>query len=99
MARGKKKRKISDELIVETILQLCAASGQDGSVRPEDIAREVYPEEWQDMLKRIRIAARQLADVGYVHILRKGEPIDPNDFKGLYRISITPMFFDLPEIE
>ncbi|MCP5101223.1 MAG: DUF3253 domain-containing protein [Chloroflexi bacterium] len=94
MARGKKKRKISDELIVETILQLCAAAGEDSAVRPEDIAREIYTEEWQTMLSRVRLTARQLADAGHVHIMRKGEPVDPNDFKGLYRIRITSAFFE-----
>ena len=93
MARTSKKRKISDEAVVETILQLCAAD-EDGVVRPEDVAMELYPEDWQSLTKRIRLIARQLTEAGHIIILRKGQPADPNDFKGVYRLQINPSFFD-----
>lgn len=86
------KRKISDEAIVETILQLCAAAGLDDKVKPEDVAMELYPEAWQSLSKRIRLTARQLAEAGHIQILRKGEPADPDDFKGVYRLRISPSF-------
>lgn len=92
MARTGKKGKISDEAIVETILQMCAAD-EDGIVRPEDVAMQLYPEDWQSLTKRIRLTARQLAEAGHIIILRKGESADPNDFKGVYRIQISPSFF------
>lgn len=90
---NQKKRKISDEAVVETILQLCAATGTEDKIRPEDVAMELYPEDWQPLLKRIRLIARQLAEMGYIEILRKGEPADPDDFKGVYRLRITPAFY------
>lgn len=92
MAKNSKKRKISDEAVVETIIQLCAAD-EDGIVRPEDVAMELYPEDWQSLTKRIRLISRQLAEAGHIIILRKGEPADPNDFKGVYRLQISPAFF------
>lgn len=92
MAKNSKKRKISDEAIVETIVQLCAAD-ENGVVRPEDVAMELYPEDWQSLTKRIRLTSRQLAEAGHIIILRKGEPADPNDFKGVYRLQISPSFF------
>lgn len=92
MAKNSKKRKISDEAIVETIIQLCAAN-EDGVVRPEDVAMELYAEDWQSLTKRIRLTARQLAEAGHIIILRKGEPVEPNDFKGVYRLQISPSFF------
>ena len=93
MAKPKKKKRISDEAVVETIIQLCAATGEDGAVRPEDVAMELYPEDWQSLTKRIRLTARQLAEAGHIVILRKGEPVDPNDFKGVYRLRIHDSFF------
>lgn len=95
----RKKKRISDELVVETIIQLAAAAGVDEQIRPEDVAMDIYPEDWQSLLKRIRLTARQLAAAGYVEILRKGQPVDPDDFKGVYRIRITDAFFALPTEE
>lgn len=90
---SRKKKRISDELVIETIIQLCAAEGADSKVRPEDVAVELYPEDWQSMLKRVRLLSRQLAEAGHIEILRKGEPVDPNDFKGVYRLRISDTFF------
>ncbi|MEM7336077.1 MAG: DUF3253 domain-containing protein [Chloroflexota bacterium] len=42
----------------------------------------------------MRLTARQLAEAGHIHILRKGKPADPNDFKGVYRLRIRPYFFE-----
>ena len=92
MAKTSKKRKISDEVIVETIIQMCAAE-EDSIVRPEDVAMELYPEDWQSLTKRIRLTSRQLAEAGHIIILRKGQAADPNDFKGVYRLQISPSFF------
>ena len=91
-----KKQRISDEAILETILQLCAAAAPDGYVRPEEVAMLLYPEDWQSLLKRVRLTARQLAQAGHIEILRKGEPVDPNDFKGVYRLRISDAFFQQP---
>lgn len=95
MAKPKSNKRISDESVVETIIQLCAATGMEGTVRPEDVAMELYPEDWQSLTKRIRLTARQLAEVGHICIMRKGEVADPNDFKGVYRLQIDPKFFEL----
>ncbi len=92
----RRKRRISDEVIVETIIQLCAAASPDQQVRPEDVAIAINPDDWQSLLKRIRLTARQLAEVGYVDILRKGKRVAPDDFKGVYRLAITDAFFALP---
>lgn len=90
---SRKSKKISDELIVETIIQLCAAEGREGKIKPEDVALELYAEDWQSVLKRVKLTARQLAEAGHIEILRKGEPVDPNDFKGVYRLRIAASFF------
>ena len=94
--RSKRKHRISDEAVVETIIQLCAAAGRDDSIRPEDVALELRPDDWQPLLKRVRLLAKQLAQVDHIVILRKGKPVDPDDFKGLIRLRIGDSFFKAP---
>lgn len=94
--RSKRKNRVSDEVVIETIIQLCAAAGLDDDVRPEDVALELSPEKWQSLLKRVRLLAKQLAQAGHIVILRKGQPADPDDFKGLIRLRIDGSFFEAP---
>ena len=93
MARAlpKKPRKVSDDEVRDTILEMCREAGSNGAVKPEAVARTILPDFWQTLLKRIRLTSKQLAVAGKIAILRKGEPADPNDFKGLYRLQITEM--------
>jgi hypothetical protein len=85
----RKPRRVSDEEVAETILALCRAEGVQGRVRPEDVAMAILPNHWQTLTGRIRLASRQLARQGKIEILRKGEPADPDEFKGVYRLRIT----------
>jgi hypothetical protein len=59
------------------------------SISPEDAARTLDPETWRKRLVDIRAAAIRLAGAGEVTILRKGRPVDPGDFKGVWRIART----------
>lgn len=93
---AKPRKRISDDMIVDILIQLCAAAGLDGQIKPEEVAMEIYPEDWQSLLKRVRLTARQLAEANLIEILRKGEVADPNDFKGVYRLRISPHFFEEP---
>ena len=94
-----RKFRISDEEVFETIIQLCAASWPDETVRPEDIAMTLHEGEWQALTKRIRLAVKQLAEAGHVQILRKGKPADPDDFKGVYRVCLADSFWHAPADE
>jgi hypothetical protein len=85
----RKPRRVSDDEVEATILALCRAERLEGRVRPEDVAMAILPNHWQTLTKRIRLASRQLAHRGKIEILRKGEPADPDDFKGVYRLRIT----------
>lgn len=88
--QAERKRKFSDELVYQTIVEMCAAAGPDGSVRPEEVARALYPEKWQTLLKRVRLFAGKLAERGDIVILRKGQVLDPaeDDVKGIIRLRI-----------
>ena len=85
----KKPRRVSDEEVRETILNMCREVGLDGVVRPEAVARVILPDHWQTLLKRIRLMGKQLAAAGLLTILRKGEPADPKVVKGVIHLQIT----------
>lgn len=88
----KRKKKISDARVAEVLFGQLVTAGLEGNVRPEDVARELYPEEWQTLLKRVRLMAKQQAIAGNLVILRKGKVADPHDFKGLIRLQVTEQY-------
>ena len=72
------------------ILELIAQRGPGKSICPTEAAQAIDTENWRSRLRDIRTAAIHLANAGEAAILRKGKPVDPNDFKGVYRISLPP---------
>lgn len=91
-----RKFRISDETVFETIIQLCAAAWPDETVRPEEIAMTLHASEWQALTKRVRLAVKQLAEADHIQILRKGKPVPPDDFKGVYRVQLADSFWNDP---
>ncbi|MDA0245504.1 MAG: DUF3253 domain-containing protein [Chloroflexi bacterium] len=87
--KPRRRPRVSDDLIANTILEMCRVAGLEGSVRPEDIARSLVDQQWQTLLHRIRQTAAKQALAGDLIILRKGEAADPDDFKGLVKLQIT----------
>jgi len=72
------------------LLRLVAERGPDKSVDPTEAARALggdHPDQWGPLMQPIRRAAVALAEQGRLVILRKGKPVDPRDFKGVYRLS------------
>jgi hypothetical protein len=81
--------KISHEQIQATLLDRLAALPPGKSLDPTALARALAgPDEklWRLQMTPIRLIAIRLADEGKATILRKGKPVDPHDFKGVYRI-------------
>ena len=74
-----------------TILTLCAANPQR-TICPTDAAKafaDARGEDamaWRSHLQDVRRAAVKLAGEGRLVIYRKGKPVDPQDFRGVYRI-------------
>ncbi len=85
----KKKWRIRDEMVFDTIMQM-VQENPEKHIRPEDIAMTLRKEQWQELLKRVRLFVRKLALEGHVHIMRKGAVADPDDFKGIYRVMAGP---------
>ena len=58
------------------------------SIEPSDVAKHLQPEQWQRMLPKVRATALGLMRQGKLTILKKGKPVDPNQFKGVTRLRL-----------
>ncbi|MAW85721.1 MAG: hypothetical protein CMJ42_04230 [Phyllobacteriaceae bacterium] len=84
-------RRTDSDLLRQTIMSLAAARGPGKSICPSEAARAIAgPDEkqWRLMMKPLRAEAVNMAMEGHIVILRKGKPVDPGDFKGVYRIAL-----------
>lgn len=80
-------------LIEKTILALAGGCGPGKTICPMDAAKAVAAaagEEgaWHRHLGMVRRIAVQLAREGRLIIYRKGRPVDPDDFRGVYRLGL-----------
>jgi hypothetical protein len=80
------------EEVEETILRLVQARGAERTIGPMDVARALggdHPDGWGPLMPQVRRAAVRLMKQGRVVILRKGRPVDPDDFRGVYRLALA----------
>ena len=89
----RRKRRVRDELVYDKIVAMCAADPEQ-TVRPQDIAAAILPDEWQELLKRIKLYSGKLAKREVIHVIRKGKVADPDDFKGVYKVQAGPNIGD-----
>ncbi|MGE4221406.1 MAG: DUF3253 domain-containing protein [Alphaproteobacteria bacterium] len=96
MARGDKDE-VRDDPLASAILVALHKAGRGATVAPMDVAKayaatRARPSDPADLWRRYLPAVRQqaihLARHGRIEILRKGQPVDPNDFKGVVRLSL-----------
>lgn len=82
--------KASASLIETTIRTLLAERGDTGkTICPSEVARAIVgkdEKEWRQLMKPVRAVAVSLTKSGSLIIKRKGKPVDPDNFKGIYRI-------------
>lgn len=74
-----------------SMLALVAERGPDKTICPSDVARAVgggHPDQWGPLMQPIRRIAVRLAHEGRVVVYRKGKPVDPDGFKGVYRLGL-----------
>ncbi|MDB5522216.1 MAG: hypothetical protein JWP21_328 [Tardiphaga sp.] len=72
----------------EAILAVLARKG-DATLSAPEIAQAISPgDDWHALLTPIRRAAVLLAQAGRLVIYRKGKPVDPADFRGVYRLGL-----------
>ena len=73
------------------ILRLAAERGAGRTICPSEAARAIggdHPDGWGPLMQPIRRIAVRLMKEGRIVITRKGRPVDPDDFRGVYRLSL-----------
>lgn len=73
------------------LLQTVAARGPEKTACPSEVARAIgggHPDQWGPLMQPVRKVAVRLANEGRLIITRKGKPVDPNDFRGVYRVGM-----------
>ncbi|MBY0296736.1 MAG: DUF3253 domain-containing protein [Methylobacterium sp.] len=89
-SQGGPPAKPDEAAIAETLLRLVAERGADKTVCPSEVARALggpHPDGWGPLMQPVRRAAVRLMKDGRIVILRKGRVVDPDDFRGVYRLS------------
>ncbi len=80
--------------LAQAILALCAATSPGKTIDPSEAAkfyarqREEDDLAWRSHLAQVRARAVALARQGRLVIYRKGKPVDPDDFRGVYRLGL-----------
>jgi Protein of unknown function (DUF3253) len=90
----------SDEDVESTLLALVQSRGPGKTLDPQEVARALggdHPDGWGPLMQPVRRAAVRLMKQGRVLIVRKGRPVDPDDFKGTYRIRLPEAGSIAPE--
>ncbi len=78
--------------IETTLLRLIGERGPDKTICPSEAAIAIAGKEgeaWGAMMPQVRRVAVRLANEGRIVVTRKGKAVDPNDFKGVYRLGMT----------
>ncbi|GIK82268.1 MAG: hypothetical protein BroJett024_33730 [Alphaproteobacteria bacterium] len=77
--------------IQAAILALASERGPGGTICPSEAARALsdrHPDQWAPLMGAVRAAAVALAESGHLVIYRKGKPVDPRNFRGVYRLGL-----------
>jgi Protein of unknown function (DUF3253) len=89
--------KSGDDPIAEAILETLSELAPGASISLMDAARAVAdqrrrpndgPELWRRYMNAVRQQATHLARQGRIEITRKGQPVDPKNFKGVVRLRL-----------
>ena len=73
-------------LVRAAIRKMVSESEVGETFEPAEVAQKVSRHSWQNILGDVRAEAVCLADVGEISIYRKGKPVDPRNFKGVWRL-------------
>lgn len=72
------------------MIAMVSERGPGKTICPSEVARALagdHPDAWGPLMQPVRRVAVALTKQGRVVILRKGRPVDPDDFRGVYRLS------------
>lgn len=80
----------SDQQIESALLAFVAKRGHSASACPSEVARQLRPESWRELMPSIRRVASELAQNRLLEITQRGLKILPNQpFKGPIRIRMA----------
>jgi hypothetical protein len=82
---------MNTEQLEQAILGLLSDRGPEKTICPSEAARAVggdHPDGWGPLMQPLRRIAVRLAKEGRIIITRKGKPVDPDDFRGVYRLGL-----------
>ncbi|MEO1642307.1 MAG: DUF3253 domain-containing protein [Pseudomonadota bacterium] len=85
MSEAKRKK---PDTVEEAILDLITLRGPGKTICPTEAAKAVSNKNWRKLLYEVRASAVRLAVAEKASIYRRGKPVDPLDFKGIYRIGL-----------
>ena len=77
--------------LVLLLLTLLSARGPGKTISPAEAARAIggdHPDGWGPLMQPLRGIAVRLMKEGRIVITRKGRPVNPDDFRGVYRLSL-----------
>lgn len=84
---------LDSSLVEATILNLTGGCGLGKTICPMEAAKAAAMAAgdgaaWHALLGGVRRSAVLLARQGRLVIYRKGKPVDPDDFRGVYRLGL-----------
>ena len=80
----------------QAIFALLAEREAGKSICPSEAARAVDAQDWRRLMRPVRAVAVGLARAGRLVITRHGKPVDPDGFKGVYRLRLPDAASDPP---
>ena len=86
-------RNATPEELETAMLALLGARGPGKTIGPAEVAQAIggnQPDGWGPLMQPVRKVAVRLMKEGRIVILRKGRPVDPDDFRGTYRLALPP---------
>ena len=81
----------------QAIFDLLSRRDPGKSICPSEAARAVDPKGWRRLMGQTRATAVGLARRGQLVITRHGRPVDPESFKGVYRLRLPDPETGAPE--
>ncbi|MCO5093438.1 DUF3253 domain-containing protein [Bosea sp. (in: a-proteobacteria)] len=82
---------IDPQTIEDTILALLSRRPAGLTISPMDVALSLgggHPDGWGPLMQPVRRASVKLMKEGRLVITRKGRPVDPDAFRGVYRLAL-----------
>lgn len=88
---AKMAKNVNPEELEAIMLVLLNERGPDKTIGPSDVAQAIggnQPEGWGPLMPSVRKVAVRLMKEERITILRKGRSVDPDDFRGTYRLAL-----------